>query len=338
LKKVFYILSAFIFLIYLGSNSYAQTLPVACGNGGVMYGVVGDNGNSTFYWEVIGGTFIDYNDSILVTWNDVAGMHYIKVTEENIHGCFGEQLVDSVIVTIPFVDVGLDAEICEGESYTFEADASAVTSYLWEDGSTGETLIATIGGEYWVRVQDSYGCTSSDTALLIAHELPNVNLGPDTSLCSDEGSLVEITFDVYNDGALYDWFNGDMFSTYTAYPQTVEQLIWVSVTSDFGCVASDTVIVRSCGQIEIPTAFTPNESDNINPTWAIEGLFAYPNVTVDVYNRWGEKVFHSDGYNADQYWDGTNAKGKKLPMDAYYYVIDLHNDEEPLVGTVTILR
>jgi len=25
-------------------------------------------------------------------------------------------------------------------------------------------------------------------------------------------------------------------------------------------------------------------------------------------------------------------------MDAYYYVIDLHNDEEPLVGTVTILR
>ncbi|MCK5029044.1 MAG: gliding motility-associated C-terminal domain-containing protein [Bacteroidales bacterium] len=329
------ILSFLFFLVILsGFNSYAQTLPVACGDGEVMYGVVGDNGNSTFYWEVTGGTFIDYNDSILVTWNDVAGMHYIKVTEENIYGCIGEQLVDSVIVTIPFVDVGLDAEICQGESYTFEADASTVSFYLWEDGSTGETFIATISGDYWVRVEDANGCTAADTAALIAHELPIVDLGPDTTLSDDASSIL---FDVYNDGAIYDWFNGDISSSYTAYAQTIDQEIWVNVTSDFGCVATDTVVVRSYGEIEIPTAFTPND-DGINDVWEIEQLFVFDKVTVDVYNRWGERVFHSDGYTADQYWNGTNAKGKKLPMDAYYYVIDLHNDEEPIVGTVTIIR
>lgn len=335
MKKYFYIFFTIVFLTGLGFNSYAQTLPVACGDGEVMYGVVGDNGNSTFYWEVVGGTFIDYNDSILVTWNDVPGMHYIKVTEENIYGCIGEQLIDSVIVTIPFVDI-IDevAEICQGESYTFETDASDVSSYLWGDGSSGETFIATIGGEYWVRVKDTYGCTASDTAVLIAHELPVVDLGPDTTLCDDINGIL---FDVYNDGASYDWFNGDIASSYTAYAQTIDQEIWVNVTNEFGCQAADTVIVRFCGEIEIPTAFTPND-DGINDEWAIEQLFVFENVTIDVYNRWGERVFHSDGYEADQYWNGTNQKGKKLPMDAYYYVIDLHNDEEPIVGTVTIIR
>ncbi len=336
MKKNFYILFIIISLTGLGINSYAQTLPIACGDGEVLYGVIGDNGNSTFDWEVTGGTIVaNYNDSIMVRWNDVAGMHYIRVAETNIYSCVGEQLVDSVIVTIPFVDVGLDAEICEGESYTFETDASAdVTSYLWEDGSSGETFIATISGEYWVRVQDTYGCSASDTAELIAHELPTVDLGPDTAICDD---IYGITFDVYNEGATYDWFNGDMFSDYTTYAQTIDQEIWVKVTSDFGCVARDTVIVRSCGEIEVPTAFTPND-DGANDVWAIDGLFGFEKATVDIYNRWGERIFHSDGYAIDQFWDGTNGKGKKLPMDAYYFVIDLHNDEEPIVGTVTIIR
>jgi gliding motility-associated-like protein len=337
LKYLNKILSFLFFLVILpGLNSYAQTLPVACGDGIVKYGVIGDNGNSTFNWEVTGGTIVNnYNDSILVKWNDVAGMHYLKVTENNIYGCVGEQIVDSVIVTIPFVDVGLDAEICEGQSHTFEVDASSdVTSYLWEDGSSGETFIATASGEYWVRVQDTYGCSAFDTASLIAHALPTVDLGPDTTLSDDISSIL---FDVYNDGAIYDWFNGDISSSYTAYAQTLDQEIWVNVTSEFGCVASDTVVVRSFGEIEIPTAYTPND-DGINDLWEIEQLFVFDKVTIDVYNRWGERVFHSDGYSADKYWNGTNASGKKLPMDAYYYVIDLHNDEEPIVGTVTIIR
>ncbi len=52
----------------------------------------------------------------------------------------------------------------------------------------------------------------------------------------------------------------------------------------------------------------------------------------------GRKSFPFRWLCLDQYWNGTNQKGKKLPMDAYYYVIDLHNDEEPIVGTVTIIR
>ena len=336
MKNNIQILILIFFLVFgSGFNSYAQTLPVACGDGKVLYGVIGDNGNSVFDWEVTGGTIVaNYNDSILVRWNDVAGVHYIRVTETNIYSCVGEQLEEEVLVALPFVDIGLDADICRGESYEFIAAASDVTSYLWGDGSNGETFIATESGDYWVKVEDEYGCTNSDTAVLITHELPVVDLGPDTTLCDD---ISGILFDVSDAGIIFDWFNGDIASSYTAYAQTSDQEIWVNVTDENNCVGSDTVVVRACGDFDIPNVFTPND-DGSNDMWEIESLFVFPDVTIDVYNRWGERVFHSDGYSSDKYWDGTNQRGKKLPMDAYYYVIDLHNDEEPIVGTVTIIR
>lgn len=325
-----------VLLINLGFYSYAQDLPVACGESLTRYGVIGNNGSSVFDWDVTGGTIVtvyDRGDSVDVQWNSVAGAHFITVIETNSWGCEGEPFQDTVIVTIPFVDLGLDAEICSGETFEFIATASDINAYLWQDSSDAETLIASTDGKYWVRVTDNYGCNASDTALLIVHELPAVDLGNDTSYCGDDGLI----FDVSQYGIYYDWFNGDMTPVFTAYTQTQDQEIWVNVTNEFGCVGTDTVVVRFCGALEIPNAYTPND-DGVNDKWNIEELFVFGEVTVDVYNRWGERVYHSVGYSSDQFWDGKDQKGKKLPMDSYYYVIDLHNGEEPIVGTVTIIR
>ncbi|MFC2096513.1 gliding motility-associated C-terminal domain-containing protein [Bacteroidota bacterium] len=328
------ILSLLFFLVLLsGFNGYAQTLPVSCGDGTVRYGVVGGTG-STFEWSVTGGTIVqDYNDSIDVQWNNVAGAHFIRVTETNLFDCIGELYEDTVIVTIPFVNLGLDADVCYGETYEFIASGADISTYLWQDNSDAETLIASTSGEYWVRVTDTYGCVASDTTALVVHDLPIVDLGNDTTYCGDEG----LELDVSEFGTSYEWFNGDISPFLTVYTQTQDQEIWVNVIDEYGCEGSDTVVVRFCGELEIPTAFTPNE-DGINETWQIEQLFIFEDVTVDIYNRWGDRVFHSVGYASDQFWDGMSEKGKKLPMDAYYYVIDLNNGEEPIVGSVTIIR
>jgi len=38
-------------------------------------------------------------------------------------------------------------------------------------------------------------------------------------------------------------------------------------------------------------------------------------------------------------WDGNSMSGKKMPMDSYYYVIRLNEDNtEPLVGTINVIR
>jgi YVTN family beta-propeller protein len=45
----------------------------------------------------------------------------------------------------------------------------------------------------------------------------------------------------------------------------------------------------------IPNTFTPN-GDGINDTWNIENLESYPNSSVNIFNRWGQKLYASIGY------------------------------------------
>ncbi len=85
---------------------------------------------------------------------------------------------------------------------------------------------------------------------------------------------------------------------------------------------------------QIPGIITPN-GDGLNDTWQIEGLSLYSGVTVQIYDRWGKRVFYSKGY--DQPWDGTS-DGKELPMESYHYVIDLNNGMKPVIGNITIVR
>jgi len=333
-----------LFLISLGWKGYAQDLPTACGGSFVTYGVYGDNGNSVFEWEIVeegvGRIHRFYNDSVTIEWFNEAATATLRVTETNFLGCEGEPYEQIVLVTTPDIDIGLDEEICEGESHEFYASASDISTYLWQDGSDGETFIATSSGQYWVRVTDENGCRNTDTANLVVHALPEVDLGADTALCGED----ELILDAYSDDAVfYEWWTADGISsvttsTFQVYPQTRDQEIWVNVSNEYNCVGTDSITVNFCGDLEIPNAFTPND-DGDNDEWVIEQLFSFgEEVTIDVYNRWGERVYHADGYSASDYWDGTDQRGKKLPMDSYYYVIDLHNGEEPIVGTVTIIR
>jgi gliding motility-associated-like protein len=93
-------------------------------------------------------------------------------------------------------------------------------------------------------------------------------------------------------------------------------------------------VTKGTQSIVIPNVFSPN-GDNINDVWNIRALKDYTNCTVEIYNRWGQLVFRSMGYQ--QPWDGTY-NGKPLPVATYYYLIDLRNGEKPLAGSVTLLR
>ncbi|CAD5267481.1 MBG domain-containing protein [Imperialibacter sp. 75] len=71
----------------------------------------------------------------------------------------------------------------------------------------------------------------------------------------------------------------------------------------------------------IPSAFTPN-NDNVNDSWEFENANFYRNMSVNIYNRQGRLVFSSVGYR--QPWTGQR-NGVSLPLDMYYYVIDLND-------------
>ena len=88
-------------------------------------------------------------------------------------------------------------------------------------------------------------------------------------------------------------------------------------------------------ELWIPNSFTPS-SDNEFTIWPIQGLHFFPECVVKVYNRWGNLVYESIGYQTP--WDGTY-NGKSLPTGTYYYIVDLNDDmKEKYVGNVTIIK
>jgi gliding motility-associated-like protein len=52
-----------------------------------------------------------------------------------------------------------------------------------------------------------------------------------------------------------------------------------------------------------------------------------------VFNRWGQKVFETDG--GQERWDGR-FNGARLPIADYYYTIELFPEALPIRGTVTL--
>jgi len=129
--------------------------------------------------------------------------------------------------------------------------------------------------------------------------------------------------DINNDTLKNPVITGDMDITYT-----------LTVTDPRGCVAQSQTFIKVSPEIKIDNTFTPN-GDGINDYWDITGLIAYQDATVDIFNRYGQKVFHSLGYPKP--WDGTYGN-QPLPVGVYYYIINTNYEGQVLSGYVTIIR
>ena len=107
-----------------------------------------------------------------------------------------------------------------------------------------------------------------------------------------------------------------------------------------GC-ASATVTIEVVNKL-VPYNGMSVDGDGKNDYFHIGGIERYPNNVVRIYNRWGVKVFETEGYdNVTRVFRGisngrvTVEQAEKLPQGTYYYVIeyyDSNNNKESLVG------
>ncbi len=300
---------------------------------GIKYKVTGAAG-SIFYWSIEGGRIVTdpHADTITVNWGSIPGDYNISVYEETVKSCLGNNMSINIRINeSPFVNIGKVKHICEGGQIDFNA-GEGFNTYLWQDGSSHPTYTASENGIYWVEVTNQYGCSYRDSVLLVTSPSPKIELGKDTMLCSPD----ELVLDAGNFDGLYTWNNGAI--TQTIIVREGDGQIWVKVTDYYGCIGTDTIQILNCTnhfKLIIPNAFTPN-GDSYNDYLVIRGSENYPNITVKIFDLWGIQVFQSDrGYS--QPWDGTK-NGKKLPVNAYYYVINLGDGSKEIVGSITLIR
>ena len=107
-----------------------------------------------------------------------------------------------------------------------------------------------------------------------------------------------------------------------------------------GCtdVATKTVTVFDHCNIDVPTAFTPN-NDGLNDKFGPHNALKADKYEFKVYNRWGQLIFESTNWK--ERWDGK-VKGKLQATGVYVWMLSYTNRDtkKPVFkkGTVTLIR
>ncbi|WP_439696976.1 PKD domain-containing protein [Mucilaginibacter sp. AW1-7] len=153
-----------------------------------------------------------------------------------------------------------------------------------------------------------------------------------------EGAAITLKASAAGHNLSYKWYpsigldHDDVLNPIASPKETTGYRL--TVTSAEGCSSSADVTVKVLKYLVIPNAFTPN-GDGRNDVWDVKYLNDYPDNTVAVYNRYGQKLFSSVGYPVP--WDGRY-NGNYLSPGTYYYIINPKNGRGIVSGSVTIMR
>ncbi|MES2829945.1 MAG: PKD domain-containing protein [Bacteroidota bacterium] len=108
----------------------------------------------------------------------------------------------------------------------------------------------------------------------------------------------------------------------------------LTVTNSLGCTAVQKIRLNILRVVEPASAFSPN-GDGVNDTWGIKYIDSYPDVSVQIFNRYGTRIYFSNGYARP--FDG-NFNNEVLPVGTYYYIINPNIGTKSVTGALTIIR
>lgn len=282
--------------------------------------------------------------------NAAAGNYTLSYSDSR--GCRGSQTL-SIVPTITIdASAGNDVTFCQSGSVDLSGSATSNTAVTLQwfllpnlstpvGTGTSVTVLPPVGTSSYVlaAISSNSLCFDRDTILVQALAPPPVDAGP--------YQIMSVLSNVTIGGSPtaptavgYTWTPGATLSN-TSVPNptasnTVSTIYTVTVIDANGCIASDTVRIDVYPEIKIPNGISPN-GDGKNDTWVIDNIQQFPDCVVEVFNRWGELLFTSNGYTTP--WDGRY-KGKELPVGTYYYVINLNSPTrtKPYTGPITIFR
>jgi gliding motility-associated-like protein len=240
------------------------------------------------------------------------------------------------------IDTNGSTKICNGQSVTLNANGP-FSSYLWNTGSTSQSITVSTPGSYYVIVTDANNCKDTSSSVAISQiQVPNIHVYPDTTIFY--GQSVELYTDISLSPPAVDSFfwspNDSTISCLKCTNPTVAPLdqesYYLTVYTQ-GCVLSDSTLISVIlpDKFYIPNAFTPN-GDGINDNFFLYGQSGVTVHSFKVFDRWGEKVY--DGLFP---WDGTY-KGQKCPPGVYVYIFSVglfgQLQDEVRRGSVTLIR
>lgn len=282
-------------LLVRGATLRLSGSTTACATGGAVLTAVAP-GAATYRWST-GAT------SSAITLAQ-AGTYSVVATFPG--GC---TLTASQVVGAPTVALSGDSLLCAGQSGQLTATSAGAVAYRWSTGATTPTIAVTQPGTYSVQVAFASACTASAQWRVRALPgLPPFVLGRDTTLCEGESLLLRAPVPGSSGVAYaYRWSDNSTASTLRVQQPGIYSLQLTGPCNQR--TASLSVAFTPC--VVIPNIVTPN-GDAHNDRWVVQGL-APGSYSVEVYNRWGQRVYASPAYHND--W------GEQAAPGTYYYLV-----------------
>lgn len=322
-----------------------------CDNDGIKVITAKTTPNGIFY----GGTYIDASGNFDPTLAN-AGVHPVlyKVTDKNT--CIS---IDSISVEVNSKPVfnfkASPLKGCEPLSVNFEGGIG-FQKYEWDFGNGAKSvqqnarILYTASGDFGVqlKVTDNNNCTAiiSKPNYIKVYPRPKADFNYTPKEINISVTPVVFTNFTKGDSVMqYSWFIDDDYESDQKHFSKIFKdsgsiKISLLAVNTWGCrdSISHDIFVIDTFIIFIPNAFSPN-FDGINDEFRVGGL-GIRNLEMNIYNRWGEKLFYrKDNFNGFG-WNGIYL-GEVVQEGPYMYTImarDHKNRPYYFKGMVTVLR
>lgn len=294
------------------------------------------------------------------------GYYSVSLMVVNNAGCKDTLILDSIVVVPgPIGTFSINPIVgCSPLTVSLTAFSINATSYTWDfgDGSVITTTNPVILHTY---LNDNIyhpilllsnllangnvcqlAATTPSIDSVIVSTLMHININSTTvTLTQDqEYSITSAATNVLG-SPVFSWTPADGLNCTTCQTPTIigngsgqNEMYYLTLTdpSSGTCKSTDSILIvfPLCeNDLKIPNIFTPND-DGINDIFKINGICLKSNYLLQIYDRWGLKMFSAEVKNLA--WDGRTISGMKAPEGVYYYVITIEGKR--LTGFLQLTR
>jgi len=239
------------------------------------------------------------------------------------------------------------------------------------DTTNGDVIVPnnTPAGIYTITYQictvaTPTACATATVQVTVPAATPTPTIAP---IAVDDRATTPLNTPIVVNVLANDTLNGATTPNVVANPANGTVIVNLDGSIEYrpntGFIGTDTFVYELCNPqgncdsatvtIEVINTIIPYngmsvDGDDKNDYFHIGGIESYPNNIVRIYNRWGVKVFETEGYdNVTRVFRGisngrvTVNAPEKLPQGTYYYVIeyyDHNNYKESKVGWLYIKK
>jgi len=327
--------------------------PSICYGTSVQFMMSGDASYTSYSYHWEPADDLDDPDIIEPTTSSLKPITYTVTATVPVLGCVATDVASVSILPRVIAEASTPKPVCINEpANLYASPIGSEYSYSWTGPDGFNSVLqnpyirrATLSnqGIYSVVVTNTTtGCFGTDTTYVIVGgtSLVLYNVTEDQKI--PYGSSIRLNA---NGGVSYTWLPNDgsldnhNVNNPLATPTANTSYVVIAYDS-LGCKNIDTVHITVEGgdDIFVPSAFTPN-GDGLNDIFRIARSGNFTLLQMDVYDRWGNLVFHHTT-NDRNGWDGTY-NGSPAPMGTYYYTIyitDEFGNEKIKKGDVTLIR